>query len=173
MQNEISSIFRVIFNLQSLSGARIDYYVSVHKPTTRTLNHDYLLICLSPLTTGVPWDSKNVLSFCFWDAALQVELLVLSFVRSLPEADFSLYVDSMTKLVLWCFSLDLGHGRCYHVWFRRYEAKCIIRLLWKVKWQSQGVFMVALFLKMFRALKCTSVPGFMKKIYVITNTAVY
>ena len=44
--------------------------------------------------------------FLFWHTALKLEILVLSFVRSLHEADFGLYVDSITKLVPWCFILD-------------------------------------------------------------------
>lgn len=34
------------------------------------------------------------------------------FVRSLREADFKLYIDSLSKLVPWFFSLDHIHG--YH-----------------------------------------------------------
>ena len=40
------------------------------------------------------------------DTALQLELLVFSFVKSLREANFALYVDCLTKLTPWFFSLD-------------------------------------------------------------------
>ena len=39
MQNEISSIFQVIFNLQSHSGARIVYYVNVDKREALPFRH--------------------------------------------------------------------------------------------------------------------------------------
>ena len=44
--------------------------------------------------------------FSFWYTALQLELLVLSFVKSLRTGNFALYVDSLTKLAPWFFILD-------------------------------------------------------------------
>ena len=50
--------------------------------------------------------SQEIPQFQFWYTTLQLELLVLTFVKALRTADFSLYVDSLTKLVPWFFCLD-------------------------------------------------------------------
>ena len=47
--------------------------------------------------------------FLYWKDTLDLELLVLSFVRSVREGDFQLYVASMKKLIPWCFALDHTH----------------------------------------------------------------
>ncbi len=44
--------------------------------------------------------------FKFWFTFLQLQLTVLVFVRSIRTANFQLYVQSLTKLVPWFFSLD-------------------------------------------------------------------
>lgn len=44
--------------------------------------------------------------FHFWYTALQLELLVLTFIKSLRTGNFVLYVDSLTKLAPWFFILD-------------------------------------------------------------------
>ena len=44
--------------------------------------------------------------FQYWHVAFQLEVLVLSFVRSLRSANFQLYVECITKLTPWFFSLD-------------------------------------------------------------------
>ena len=44
--------------------------------------------------------------FKFWFTILQLELTLLVFVRSIRTGDFELYVQSLTKLVPWFFSLD-------------------------------------------------------------------
>ena len=44
--------------------------------------------------------------FKFWFTVLQLELTVLVFVRSIRTGDYQLYVQSLTKLVSWFFSLD-------------------------------------------------------------------
>ena len=45
----------------------------------------------------------------FWSTALELELLVLEFVRSIREGNFSMYVESLAKLVPWMFDLDQIH----------------------------------------------------------------
>ena len=50
--------------------------------------------------------SQEIPQFQFWYTTLQLELLVLMFVKALRTADFSLYVDSLTKLAPWFFCLD-------------------------------------------------------------------
>ena len=37
---------------------------------------------------------------------LNLQLLMLVFVRSIREGNFSLYIDSLTQLVKWFFALD-------------------------------------------------------------------
>ena len=44
--------------------------------------------------------------FHFWYTILQLELQVLIFVKSLRKADFKLYIESLSQLVPWFFSLD-------------------------------------------------------------------
>lgn len=44
--------------------------------------------------------------FHFWYTALQLELMVLTFVKSLRTGNFSLYVDSLTKLAPWFFIMN-------------------------------------------------------------------
>ncbi len=41
---------------------------------------------------------REIPQFQFWYTTLQLELLVLSYIKSLRTANFSLYVDSLTKL---------------------------------------------------------------------------
>ena len=50
--------------------------------------------------------SQEIPQFQFWYTTLQLELLVLMFVKALRTADFSQYVDSLTKIVPWFFCLD-------------------------------------------------------------------
>jgi len=45
----------------------------------------------------------------FWSTALELELLVLEFVRSIREGNFSMYVEILAKLVPWMFALDQIH----------------------------------------------------------------
>jgi len=42
----------------------------------------------------------------YWNTVLEVELLVLTFVWSLREVTFDLYVDSLQKIATWFFVLD-------------------------------------------------------------------
>lgn len=55
------------------------------------------------------WCLKKVASFPqfqFWHLTLQLEQLLLAFVRSFREAKFELYIDGLSKMVPWFFSLD-------------------------------------------------------------------
>lgn len=47
--------------------------------------------------------------FKFWSIALRLELLTLSFVRSIRTADFALYKQSIKDLLPWFFALDHTH----------------------------------------------------------------
>ena len=44
--------------------------------------------------------------FLYWDTVLDLELLMLSFVRSIREQNFALYIESIQKLAPWFFVLD-------------------------------------------------------------------
>jgi len=55
------------------------------------------------------WCLKKVTAvpqFHFWYLTFQLELLLLVFVRSLPEANFELYIDAVSKIIPWFFGLD-------------------------------------------------------------------
>ena len=44
--------------------------------------------------------------FKFWSLTLKLELLVLSFVRSIRMGNFKLYKESIKSLLPWFFALD-------------------------------------------------------------------
>ena len=44
--------------------------------------------------------------FYYWSLVLELELLMLQFVRSIREGNFELYVQSLASLVPWMFALD-------------------------------------------------------------------
>lgn len=44
--------------------------------------------------------------FRFWSITLKLEMLLLQFVRSIRSTDFSLYKESMNKLLPWFFAMD-------------------------------------------------------------------
>lgn len=49
---------------------------------------------------------RDMPQFQFWHITLQLELLLLTCVKSLRTANFSLYMDSLTQLATWFFSMD-------------------------------------------------------------------
>ena len=52
------------------------------------------------------YEKSRVPQFRFWGTALELELLLLTFVRSLCEANFHLYVETLVKIAPWYFALD-------------------------------------------------------------------
>ena len=44
--------------------------------------------------------------FQFWHIALELELLLLTFVRSIRQANFDLYCDALSKMAPWFFSMN-------------------------------------------------------------------
>ena len=44
--------------------------------------------------------------FQFWFMALQLELLLLVFIRSIRQANFDLYIDTLSNMVPWFFALN-------------------------------------------------------------------
>jgi hypothetical protein len=47
--------------------------------------------------------------FAYWSIIKELELIMLAFIRSIRTSNFTLYQDSLTKLVPWFFSLDRTH----------------------------------------------------------------
>ena len=47
--------------------------------------------------------------FKYWHQILQLELLILVFIRSIRTADFPLYIEAITQLLPWFFALDHIH----------------------------------------------------------------
>ena len=55
----------------------------------------------------------------FWWIILQLELVVMIYVRSIREGNFLLYIDALTKIVPWFFALGHVHG---------HQSTCVIWL---------------------------------------------
>jgi hypothetical protein len=58
------------------------------------------------------WSKEKLVThpqFKYWSTALELELMLMHFVRSLREGDFSLYVQSLGQIVPWLFALDHNH----------------------------------------------------------------
>lgn len=47
--------------------------------------------------------------FCYWNKVLQLECLLLAFIRTQREADYPLYVATLTAIILWMFAMDHYH----------------------------------------------------------------
>ena len=68
-----------------------------------------LLVSEEEPESFITWcDRRTVESphFCFWYTALQLELMVFTFAKSLRMADFSLYTECLIQLAHWFVSLD-------------------------------------------------------------------
>jgi hypothetical protein len=48
----------------------------------------------------------SFIQFRFWDIELELELMVLTFVRSITESQFKLYTDCLQKLLPWFFACE-------------------------------------------------------------------
>lgn len=53
--------------------------------------------------------AENIPQFQYWSIVLELELLVLVFVRSLREGSFSMYLDALTELAKWFHAMDHTH----------------------------------------------------------------
>ena len=62
--------------------------------------------CALPFDDWCGQQVSQVPQFHFWYLTLQLELLLLVFVRSIRQANFSLYVDSVAKILPWFFALN-------------------------------------------------------------------
>ena len=77
----------------------------------RAFDH-YRLACSNDNQTPVSLESwsnertQNCPQFQFWAIVMELELCILTDVRSLREANFAMYLDALTELVPWFFALD-------------------------------------------------------------------
>ena len=57
------------------------------------------------------WINKNLehLTFQYWYTTMEFELLFFTFMRSLREGNFQLYIESLISLAPWMFALDRTH----------------------------------------------------------------
>ena len=58
------------------------------------------------------WRNKRIAEspqFNYWSTTLEFELTILSFVRSLREGNFKLYIEALDQLMPWFFALDHLH----------------------------------------------------------------
>ena len=53
--------------------------------------------------------SEDIPQFQYWSIVLELELLLLVFVRSLREGSFPMYLDSLTELAKWFHAMDHTH----------------------------------------------------------------
>ena len=57
--------------------------------------------------------------FQFWHITLELILLILSFVRSIREGNFDLYIESLSNIASWMFAMDhTNYSRCLPVHIR-------------------------------------------------------
>jgi len=84
---------------------------ALHILQHRAYDH-YALICLKESQTSIDseaWCNErrhNCLQFCYWATTLELEVCILTYVQSLREANFAMYLDALTELVPWFFALD-------------------------------------------------------------------
>ena len=50
--------------------------------------------------------AKKIPQFQFWNMTLKFELLILNFVRSFRQSDFTLYLSALMAITPWMFTLD-------------------------------------------------------------------
>ena len=58
------------------------------------------------------WCSERKISspqFFYWLTVFDLELILLQFLKAQRQADFNLYIESLTKILPWLFALDHIH----------------------------------------------------------------
>jgi hypothetical protein len=58
--------------------------------------------------------SQQCPQFDYWLKTLSLEIVLLLYIRAIREGDFQLYIESLTKIVPWMFSLDHIHYSRWH-----------------------------------------------------------
>ena len=77
----------------------------------RAYDH-YSHTCLKSNQTPVDFESwcedkkQNCPQFHYWAIAMELEICILTYVQSLREANFAMYLDALTELVPWFCALD-------------------------------------------------------------------
>ena len=111
-QSKVASPGKADFFIKAASVTRSRH---AHQLTASSL---YVLLChaykhycgLSETLSFDDWCLEKMAftpnGFQFWYINLQPELMLLLFVRSLREANFQLYVDTLSKMIPWFFALD-------------------------------------------------------------------
>ena len=64
------------------------------------------------------YNSDRHPQFKYWSMTLKLELLLLTFVRSIRQSDFDLYVESLAELAPWVFAFYHHHYArwiCVHI----------------------------------------------------------
>ena len=59
--------------------------------------------------TGVTGEGNTSRVFQYWATVLELDMLVLVFVRSLIQASFAMYLAALTEVVSWFHALDHTH----------------------------------------------------------------
>ena len=107
-----------------LKAAHVSRTRRAHQITAAALNilqhRAYNQYCQTQ-TDGVPlnfeaWCQQrveNTPQFQYWSIVLELELLMLVFVRSLREASLSMYLDALIELAKWFNTMDHTH---YAIW---------------------------------------------------------
>ena len=73
---------------------------------------NYSLTCLKDGQTQMEFEAwcderkQNFPQFWYWATTMELEVCILTYVRSLREANFAMYLDALTELVPWFFALD-------------------------------------------------------------------
>jgi len=97
-------------SLASLSILRHDAYNADTENTSESLD------------TWVARRCKESVQFLYWQTTMELESLPLNFVRSIREANFSLFVQMLKEICPWFFALDLTHySRWLPVFIRTLE----------------------------------------------------
>lgn len=75
-----------------------------------------------PKLESEAWEEQSIADspqFQYWWLTLKLSFLILIFVRTEQDGNFSLYVEALKKLVSWFFSLDqTNYARWLPIYFR-------------------------------------------------------
>ena len=61
------------------------------------------------LETWCGMRSQESVQFGYWLKTMSLEITLLLFIRSFREGNFQLYIETLTKIILWMFALDHTH----------------------------------------------------------------
>ncbi|XP_063958715.1 uncharacterized protein LOC135154778 [Lytechinus pictus] len=79
---------------------------------------DYVKTCASEnIQSFDAWKLKMATDypqFCYWNKVLQLECLLLAFLRSQREANYMMYVEALKAIIPWLFAMDHYHYSAYH-----------------------------------------------------------